>query len=598
MTRGGRCRPSGGMHMDEKRFGQKISTLRRERDLTQEAFADRLGVTAQAVSKWENGRSLPETALLPDIARLLDCGIEELFDQSVLTILEARFGDGYETVSVSKRINRLIDADRLDVVVCDPVLGVTATNERVPYLLVKYQSLEGIGYVACKDGERLVLTASSPSTKLPDDELEFLCGSYGTRSHHYDVMQKLKHYDTFAWKAYRANHETFPSDPANDGTEYLTLIYLNENGIHAATCDEGESLAYSDDRRRLLRVGKRREVFMPNVPELPPFGMGMECSWAAALTVALQSMGVKTTYDEVMGVSGACYRLAFCTPKWDFSSVDGLVAYDYATPGFTAFGYTPEQYCRVEKAERASHRQRIVRDIRNNMPVLGINLRVAPEWGVICGYGNDGEDLYCRTKYDRRSIENDPTLATNNQFNYLPVNNWPFLLCYFTEHTRRPSEKENLYASLKVFVDGFAPSRPGGYHVGFEAYEAWAGDLRDPTFYASCDSEMLQRRFFVNQFCALALYDARKSAYAYLSASGKLVDVAHREPFAHVVSVFHSIMNRAAEVHKMVDTGRTLDAEQVSEFWTENLRAEQADILDEVCRMEHSAVQSAKALID
>ena len=56
-----------------------------------------------------------------------------------------------------------------------------------------------------------------------------------------------------------------------------------------------------------------------------------------------------------MGVSGACYRLAFCSPGWDYSSVDGLVAYDYATPAFKAFGYIEERHGRiaiVEKAER------------------------------------------------------------------------------------------------------------------------------------------------------------------------------------------------------------------------------------------------------
>ena len=47
--------------------GQRIAFLRMEKGLTQEQMADLLGVTGQAVSKWEKGRALPDTALLPII---------------------------------------------------------------------------------------------------------------------------------------------------------------------------------------------------------------------------------------------------------------------------------------------------------------------------------------------------------------------------------------------------------------------------------------------------------------------------------------------------------------------------------------------------
>jgi hypothetical protein len=115
-------------------------------------------------------------------------------------------------------------------------------------------------------------------------------------------------------------------------------------------------------------------------------------------------MDIKTSYEHVMGVSGACYRLAFCSPGWDYSSVDGLVAYDYATPGYKAFGYTAKFADRVDKENRAKERSIIVDEIRHNMPVLGINVRVAPEWGVICGYKENGADLFCRSKYDAQTI--------------------------------------------------------------------------------------------------------------------------------------------------------------------------------------------------
>lgn len=60
-------------------FCDSIRSLRLARDLTQEQLAERLCVTPQAVSRWETGCSMPDTALLPEIARALDTSIDALF---------------------------------------------------------------------------------------------------------------------------------------------------------------------------------------------------------------------------------------------------------------------------------------------------------------------------------------------------------------------------------------------------------------------------------------------------------------------------------------------------------------------------------------
>jgi transcriptional regulator with XRE-family HTH domain len=60
-------------------IGKNIRRLRRRSDLTQCQLADKLGVTAQAVSKWENNMCIPDVALLPEIAELFGVSIDELF---------------------------------------------------------------------------------------------------------------------------------------------------------------------------------------------------------------------------------------------------------------------------------------------------------------------------------------------------------------------------------------------------------------------------------------------------------------------------------------------------------------------------------------
>ena len=59
-------------------IGQVIRQYRKKKDMTQEEMANRLGVTAPAVNKWENGNSMPDITLLAPIARLLDISLDTL----------------------------------------------------------------------------------------------------------------------------------------------------------------------------------------------------------------------------------------------------------------------------------------------------------------------------------------------------------------------------------------------------------------------------------------------------------------------------------------------------------------------------------------
>ncbi|MBR3949628.1 MAG: helix-turn-helix transcriptional regulator [Oscillospiraceae bacterium] len=59
-------------------LGKRIAFHRKKLGLTQDALAERLGVTAQAVSKWENDQSCPDIAMLPKLAELFDTTTDQL----------------------------------------------------------------------------------------------------------------------------------------------------------------------------------------------------------------------------------------------------------------------------------------------------------------------------------------------------------------------------------------------------------------------------------------------------------------------------------------------------------------------------------------
>ena len=63
-------------------FAGNITRYRKALGLTQETLAEKVGVTFQAVSKWENAQTLPDTALLPSIARELNVSVDKLLGYS------------------------------------------------------------------------------------------------------------------------------------------------------------------------------------------------------------------------------------------------------------------------------------------------------------------------------------------------------------------------------------------------------------------------------------------------------------------------------------------------------------------------------------
>lgn len=62
------------------RLGEKIRTLRKNKNISQELLANYLGISFQAVSKWEKGETLPDVAMIPAIAVFFEVSTDELFD--------------------------------------------------------------------------------------------------------------------------------------------------------------------------------------------------------------------------------------------------------------------------------------------------------------------------------------------------------------------------------------------------------------------------------------------------------------------------------------------------------------------------------------
>ena len=64
--------------MDIEKVGEQIAVLRKVKGITQSELGERIGVSFQAVSKWERGESLPDVTILPDLAKILETTIDNI----------------------------------------------------------------------------------------------------------------------------------------------------------------------------------------------------------------------------------------------------------------------------------------------------------------------------------------------------------------------------------------------------------------------------------------------------------------------------------------------------------------------------------------
>ena len=96
--------------MDKEKIGLFIKALRKEKNQTQRELAEKIHVTDKAVSKWERGLSIPDVAILPDLAKELDISIHELLqgerntsDRIETVQAETLLADTVRTVNVAQK---------------------------------------------------------------------------------------------------------------------------------------------------------------------------------------------------------------------------------------------------------------------------------------------------------------------------------------------------------------------------------------------------------------------------------------------------------------------------------------------------------------
>lgn len=113
-----------------KTFGEKLASLRKQANMTQNDLADKLMVSRQAITKWENDKGLPDIDNLVMISKIFNVTMEDLLEYKIETI-EFKEGNTVETIDkenskfkvVDKFIKeRFSDADNISYLYREPKL--------------------------------------------------------------------------------------------------------------------------------------------------------------------------------------------------------------------------------------------------------------------------------------------------------------------------------------------------------------------------------------------------------------------------------------------------------------------------------------------
>ena len=72
--------------MDQIKIGKFIQEKRKEKNITQQELAEKLNITDRAISKWENGKCMPDVGIMQELCEILNITINDLFSGEVVNM--------------------------------------------------------------------------------------------------------------------------------------------------------------------------------------------------------------------------------------------------------------------------------------------------------------------------------------------------------------------------------------------------------------------------------------------------------------------------------------------------------------------------------
>jgi len=299
------------------------------------------------------------------------------------------------------------------------------------------------------------------------------------------------------------------------------------------------------------------------------WGIGMENSFLGCVTLLEKNFGNNLSYSDLVGLSAYGFRTHFYG-NYCPSSPDATVGRDVGAELLKTLGYEFDYIFLEDVLETDSEYQgfnktdmlkKIMESIDKGFPVIGIDLIEVPEWGLITGYQNNGQDLFCRTYYDRTR-------------GYDKVQKFPWVIILIKDKKR--ADLYTAYdAALTLAKEMYETEYYGDYFSGIRAYEEWIKILADDEFYTNLDVDNFNEAFQANWWIMYSLKEAKFNAVKFLK-NNKAKFLNHRDIIIELVEIYQKEVELLkAYVEKMPSPNKGNRVED----WQPQHRNEQREIL-------------------
>jgi len=237
---------------------------------------------------------------------------------------------------------------------------------------------------------------------------------------------------------------------------------------------------------------------------IPKLGwdVGRSNSFFAALEAIANYLGIKKTYLLINGLSGGAFRLQFHN-DWCPSSPDPTCGFNAGEEALRVLGLEYQVlHIAKDSSNRDEMKKAILASIDNNKPVLAIDMITTAEWGVITGYQNNGDELLCRTFFDRRD-------------GYEIAQKFPWALYIITGRIEVPQGIDPYKKSFAIALKNLKTEKIDAYYSGLAAFDKWILRLEQDDF-AALDSAKFDNACLANAWIYDRLTDDRQNAADYL----------------------------------------------------------------------------------
>jgi len=308
-------------------------------------------------------------------------------------------------------------------------------------------------------------------------------------------------------------------------------------------------------------IETKESIYIPNIQRLE-WGKNTDISLIKSAQFALNALGENYSYEFLMGISGAAFRFHF-NADWCPSAGDATTGFDVSNVLFKSLGYEYE----LNKIDDNSFDdirflyKKIIVQINKGIPIVAINLKVCPEWGIITGYLKNKPGILCRTYFDE-----------SDEYSLAEHAPW---LSFFIGKKGKPLDEDEIFKnSLKIAIQLAKTDEFGDYKSGFSAFEKWIDELKTANSKGFKEIEVNLTLFYY-------LIDARQSAVKYLmSMKDKMKE-------GNAI-----IENYEREVELLKTTSKNIlpNFKSKPKDWTENIINHQIDVLTKVLMVEKEII--------